>query len=71
LLSSNLDLAPDGKRFAVLALPETAPGEKHSVHVTRLLNFFDELRRRVTRNEPAARIATPSRCGVSDVLPPI
>jgi serine/threonine-protein kinase len=45
--SSNLDLAPDGKRFAVLALPETAPGEKHSVHVTMLLNFFDELRRRV------------------------
>ena len=43
----NLDLAPDGKRFAVLALPETAPGEKGSVHVTMLLNFFDELRRRI------------------------
>ena len=45
--TSNLDLAPDGKRFAVLALPEAAPGEKGSVHVTMLLNFFDELRRRV------------------------
>jgi hypothetical protein len=37
----NLDLAPDAKRFAVFALPETAPGEKASVHVTMLLNFFD------------------------------
>jgi len=44
---SNLDLARDGKRFAVLALPETAPGERGSVHVTMLLNFFDELRRRI------------------------
>ena len=43
----NLDLAPDGKRFAVLALPETAPGEKGSMHVTMLLNFFDELKRRI------------------------
>jgi serine/threonine-protein kinase len=43
---SNLDLAPDGKRFAVLALPET-PGEKGTVHVTMLLNFFDELKRRI------------------------
>ena len=44
---SNLDLAPDGKRFAVLALPEVAPGAKGSVHVTVLLNFFDELKRRI------------------------
>ena len=43
----NVALAPDGKRFAVLALPETAPGEKGSVHVTMLLNFFDELKRRI------------------------
>jgi len=42
----NYDLAPDGKRFAIL--PElTAPvEEKGNVHVTFLLNFFDELRRR-------------------------
>jgi len=43
----DLDLAPDGKRFAVLTLPETVPGEKGSVHVTMLLNFFDELKRRI------------------------
>ena len=41
----NLDLAPDGKRFAVFLRP--ASEQKGSVHVTVLLNFFDELRRRV------------------------
>jgi serine/threonine-protein kinase len=45
--SPHLDLAPDGKRFAVFTLPEVAPGEKGSVHVTVLLNFFDELKRRL------------------------
>ena len=46
--TSNLDLAPDGKRFAVLTLPETPAGiEKGTVHVTVLLNFFDEVRRRI------------------------
>jgi dipeptidyl aminopeptidase/acylaminoacyl peptidase len=41
-----LDLAPDGRRFA--ALPrDTAPDQKGSVHVTFLLNFFDELHRRL------------------------
>ena len=44
---SNLDLAPDGKRFAVFTMPEATSGEKGSVHVIFLLNFFDELRRRV------------------------
>jgi hypothetical protein len=43
----NLDLHPDGKRFAVLASPETTGEDKGSLHVTFLLNFFDELRRRV------------------------
>jgi serine/threonine-protein kinase len=42
----SLDLAPDGKRFAGLPAPEPA-SEKGSAHVTFLLNFFDELRRRV------------------------
>jgi serine/threonine-protein kinase len=40
------DLAPDGKRFAIgqpVAIPEVKP----DTHVTFLLNFFDELRRRV------------------------
>jgi serine/threonine-protein kinase len=41
----SLDLAPDGKRFAVLVNAERP--EKSSVHVTILQNFFDELRRRV------------------------
>jgi serine/threonine-protein kinase len=45
--TSNLDLAPGGKRFAVFSTPETAPSEKGSVHVTMLLNFFDELKRRL------------------------
>jgi hypothetical protein len=44
---SNLDIAPDGKRFAVLALPQPPTGETSSVHVTMLLNYFDELRRRI------------------------
>jgi Tol biopolymer transport system component/predicted Ser/Thr protein kinase len=43
----NLDLAPDGKRFAVFPRPESTGEQKGSVHVTVLLNFFDELRRRV------------------------
>jgi serine/threonine-protein kinase len=43
----NLDLAPDGKRFAVFPRPDAADDRKGSVHVTVLLNFFDELRRRV------------------------
>jgi serine/threonine-protein kinase len=43
----NYDLAPDGKKFAIF--PELKPPteEKGDVHVTFLLNFFDELRRRV------------------------
>jgi Tol biopolymer transport system component len=45
--SSNLDLAPDGRRFAVLTAPEAAGGEKGSLHVTMLLNFFDEVKRRI------------------------
>jgi serine/threonine-protein kinase len=42
----NLDLQPDGKRFVVFAMPEDS-GEKRPVRVTFVLNFFDELRRRV------------------------
>jgi hypothetical protein len=38
------DLAPDGKRFVILPMPK---GDRQtSAHVTVLLNFFDELRRR-------------------------
>ena len=42
-----LDLAPNGKRFAMLAAPESAAPGQSSMHVTFLLNFFDELRRRI------------------------
>ena len=44
--STNLDLAPDGKRFVVFTVPEAVPGERGSVRVTMLLNFFDVLKRR-------------------------
>jgi len=47
---SNYDLAPDGKRLAAL-LAEHVEGEKPPTHLTFLLNFFDELRRRA----PAGR----------------
>lgn len=43
----NYDVAPDGKRFAIF--PEMKPTieDKGSLHMAFLLNFFDELRRRV------------------------
>ena len=42
---STYDLAPDGKRFAVMLANDEASGQKPT-HLTFLLNFFDELRRR-------------------------
>jgi len=42
-----LDLHPDGKRFAVFPRNDIEGENKGSLHVTFLLNFFDELRRRV------------------------
>jgi hypothetical protein len=42
--TSNLDPAPDGKRFAVFHPQESS---KASPRVVFLLNFFDELRRRI------------------------
>jgi serine/threonine-protein kinase len=47
----NYDLAPDGKRFAIFPEMNAHVEEKGDVHVTFLLNFLDELRRRV----PAAQ----------------
>ena len=41
-----MDLAPDGTRFAILPRDVVAP-ETGSVHATFLLNFFDELHRRL------------------------
>jgi len=43
----NLDIAPDGRRFVVLAPSESGTDEPATVHATILLNFFDELRRRL------------------------
>jgi serine/threonine-protein kinase len=45
-LMVNYDLAPDGKRIAAL-LPAEGTQEQTQHHVTFLLNFFDELRRRI------------------------
>ena len=42
----NFDLFPDGSRIAAV-IPLTTEQGGGSVHVTFLLNFFDELRRRV------------------------
>jgi serine/threonine-protein kinase len=43
----NFDLAPDGKRIAALMPAETPQTGGTQSHVTFLLNFFDELERRV------------------------
>ena len=43
----NLALAPDGKRFAVLSLPEITTQDKTAVHVMMVQNIFDELKRRI------------------------
>jgi serine/threonine-protein kinase len=43
----NLDLAPDGKRFAVFQSPEASGPAKGAVHAVFLLNFLDELKRRL------------------------
>ncbi|MEZ5356864.1 MAG: protein kinase [Bryobacteraceae bacterium] len=42
---ANYDVAPDGKRLAVI-VPPAAGGEKPVTHLTFLLNFFDELQRK-------------------------
>ena len=44
--SSNFALHPDGKRFAVLKVPEDTEAQKVT-HVNLVLNWFDEVRRRV------------------------
>jgi len=45
---STIDLAPDGKRFAVI-VPIRAESQKPQTHVNVLFNFFDELQRRTAR----------------------
>jgi hypothetical protein len=46
----NLDIARDGRHFVVLAPPESSGKEPTTVHAIILLNFFDELRRRLRSN---------------------
>lgn len=48
LLDVAPDVAPDGRRFVVALRADSAGQPKSSVHVTFLLNFFDEVRRRVS-----------------------
>ncbi len=45
-LGTDYDLAPDGKRLAAVVV-DAGEGEKLTTHLTILLNFFDELRRKV------------------------
>jgi len=44
------DLAPDGKRVAVITPVDTPQAPKQDHEIVLLLNFFDELRRRVPLN---------------------
>jgi hypothetical protein len=44
-LIPNYDLAPDGKRLATF-VADDVNGEKLPTHLTFLLHFFDELRRK-------------------------
>jgi serine/threonine-protein kinase len=46
-LAGNLDLAPDGKRFAVLMPVESPEPRESESHVKLMFNFFEEARRRV------------------------
>jgi hypothetical protein len=46
-VNSGYDLEPNGKRFAAVLDPEDAGASKPITSVTVLLNFFDDLRRRV------------------------
>jgi hypothetical protein len=41
------DVAPDGKRCAIVLFADGTAEQKPAGHLTFLLNFFDELRRRV------------------------
>ncbi|MFN7934171.1 MAG: protein kinase [Bryobacteraceae bacterium] len=47
----NMDIAPDGKRLLVLMPAEGPEAQRSSSHVTFLLNFFDEVRRRAPQGK--------------------
>jgi hypothetical protein len=46
-LGTNLDLAPDGKRFVAVMPAERSTSKESQSHVSLVVNFFDEERRRV------------------------
>jgi Tol biopolymer transport system component/tRNA A-37 threonylcarbamoyl transferase component Bud32 len=46
-VSNYFDIAPDGKRSVVVSSPGTAQEKQGNLHATFLLNFADEVRRRV------------------------
>jgi hypothetical protein len=46
-LTPYFDIAPDGKRFVVIPQVDAAQEKQGNLHATFLLNFFDEVRRRV------------------------
>ena len=62
------DVAPDGKRFAVV-LYEDGTAQEPITHVTFLLNFFDELRRKVPVNK--MRLAAGIKLGLYQIIAPI
>jgi len=41
------DLMPDGKRVVMFPVTESASGERANLHLTFLLNFFDDLKRKI------------------------
>lgn len=43
----NLDIAPDGKRLAVLTASTAIGADRNLFHVTMLFNYFDELKRMI------------------------
>jgi serine/threonine-protein kinase len=43
----NYDVAPDGKRIVAIMPADASGAQPAEGHVTFVLNFFDELRRRV------------------------
>jgi serine/threonine-protein kinase len=51
-VGNSMDLAPDGKRFAVLMAQQPSNGPSSPGGVSLLLNFFDDLKQRV---RPAGR----------------
>ena len=50
-LIPNYDLAPDGKQFVIFPELKAPAEEKGDVHMTFLLNFFDELRSQSSRGQ--------------------